>query len=197
MTIATIDSTFAASVGSCASRAIARASTDAAPAPSACRKRTKISMSMEPAPKQPMLASVNSAMPPSSTGRRPQVSDSGPYSSMPIEKPAMKLVSVRCAAPALTEKPSAIDGRLGRYMSVAIGPQAASAPSNRISRASGRRRTTWDMGIRNGSPRAAARVAVKTTERAAGGASALDCTRNFSRRRPSAGVGAGPQTRAQ
>ena len=142
MTIATIDSTFAASVGSCASRAIARASTDAAPAPSACRKRTTISMSIDVDTKQPTLASVNSAIPPSSTGLRPHVSDSGPYSSMPIEKPAMKLVSVRCAAPGLTEKPCAIDGRLGRYMSVAIGPHAASAPSNRISRASGRRRTT-------------------------------------------------------
>ena len=71
VTIATINSTFAASLGSCALRAIARASTDAAPAPSACRKRTTISMSIEPATTQPTLASVNNAMPPSSTGRRP------------------------------------------------------------------------------------------------------------------------------
>ncbi|CAJ3382731.1 Uncharacterised protein [Burkholderia pseudomallei] len=54
----------------------------------------------------------------------------------------MKLVSVRCAAAAVTPKPPAIAGRLGRYMSVAIGPHAASAPSNRISRPSGRRRAT-------------------------------------------------------
>ncbi|CAJ3382782.1 amino acid ABC transporter ATP-binding protein [Burkholderia pseudomallei] len=51
--------------------AIARASTEAAPAPNACRKRTAISMSIEPATKQPTLASVKSVMPPSSTGRRP------------------------------------------------------------------------------------------------------------------------------
>ena len=77
VTIATIDSTFAASVGSCASRAIARDSTDAAPARAPAGSARDRSMSIDVDTKQPMLASVNSAMPPSSTGRRPHVSDSG------------------------------------------------------------------------------------------------------------------------
>src|SRR5579864_52791 len=140
--IASIDSTRAASVGSWASRAIARASTEAAPAPSACTKRNNISEPIENDSAHATLASTYITIPPSSTGRRPNESDNGPYSSMPIEKPNMKLVSVDCAAPAATENAWAIDGRLGRYMSMEIGPHAASAPSNRISRPSGRRLTT-------------------------------------------------------
>ena len=66
---------------------------------------------------------------------------------MPIEKPAMKLVSVLCAAAALVLNATASDGRLGRYMSIDNGPHAASAPSNRIRRPSGRRRVVWGMGI--------------------------------------------------
>ncbi len=147
VTIATIDSTLAASAGSCASRAIARDSTEAAPAPSACRKRSTIRLPIDGATKQPAPATVNSTIPPSSTGRRPSESDSGPYSSMPSEKPDRKLVSVHCTADALVPRLSATEGMLGRYMSVPIGPHAASAPSSMINRASGRRRIAFDMGI--------------------------------------------------
>ncbi|GAB7535472.1 hypothetical protein BGC_16860 [Burkholderia sp. 3C] len=66
---------------------------------------------------------------------------------MPIEKPAMKLVSVHCTAAALVPRLSATAGMLGRYISVPIGPQAASAPSSMINRASGRRRIAFDMGV--------------------------------------------------
>jgi hypothetical protein len=79
-------------------------------------------------------------IPPSNTGRRPNESESGPYNNIPTEKPSIKLVSVVCAALVLTMNACAIDGMLGRYMSIEIGPHAASAPSNRISRPSGRRR---------------------------------------------------------
>ena len=61
---------------------------------------------------------------------------------MPIEKPNMKLVSVVCAALVPIANACAMVGKLGRYMSIEIGPQAASAPSNRISRPSGRRPVT-------------------------------------------------------
>jgi hypothetical protein len=50
----------------------------------------------------------------------------------------MKLVSVVWAAPVLIAKACAMVGRLGKYMSMEIGPHAASAPSNSISRPSGR-----------------------------------------------------------
>src|SRR3954464_11589835 len=59
----------------------------------------------------------------------------------------MKLVSVACAAAELTENACVIDGRLGKYISIEMGPHAASAPSNRTSRPSGRRRITSDMDI--------------------------------------------------
>ncbi len=58
VTMDSIDSTRAASVGSCASRAMARASTDAAPAPSACRKRMSTSASIDHAAAQAMLATA-------------------------------------------------------------------------------------------------------------------------------------------
>src|SRR5258706_3060518 len=112
VTMASIDSTRAASVGSCASRAIARASTDAAPAPSACTKRNTTSEPIENDSAHATLASTYITMPPSSTGRRPNESDSGPYSSMPTEKPNMKLVNVACAAPGVTENGSVIDRQL-------------------------------------------------------------------------------------
>src|ERR1700712_695732 len=58
VTIASMDNTRAASEGAWASRAIARASTEADPAPSACKKRMTTSESMENDSAHPTLASA-------------------------------------------------------------------------------------------------------------------------------------------
>ena len=69
------------------SRMMARDTTMPAPAdmPCSARKNTSAPMAVDSA--QPTEASVNSAMPPSTTGRRPRLSDSAPWNRFITAKP--------------------------------------------------------------------------------------------------------------
>ncbi len=68
---------------------MARLTTMPVAPPSACRKRAAISCGSVCASEQPMLAATISARPASSTGRRPNLSDSGPMTSCEQAMPTM------------------------------------------------------------------------------------------------------------
>ena len=79
-----------------------------------CRMRQTISCSIDAEKLLPAAANTYSAVPPSSTGRRPKRSDSGPQTSCESPKASNSAVSVSwaCGMPALN--PRVIDGRAGR-----------------------------------------------------------------------------------
>ena len=68
---------------------MARLTTMPVAPPSACRKRAAISCGSVCASEQPMLAATIRARPASSTGRRPNLSDSGPMTSCEQAMPTM------------------------------------------------------------------------------------------------------------
>ena len=71
-----------ASAGGNMSRITARDTTMPAPVDSPCSARQAISISMLCAIAQPTDASVNTATPASTTGRRPKLSDSAPWNRL-------------------------------------------------------------------------------------------------------------------
>jgi hypothetical protein len=61
-------------------------------------------------------------MPPSSSGRRPKRSDSGPITNWPTPKPSRKIDSTICGRLAdVMWKADAMSGSAGSIMSIAIG----------------------------------------------------------------------------
>lgn len=70
------------------SRMMARDTTIPAPADRPCTVRQNTSWPMLPATAQPTLASVNTARPTSTTGRRPKQSDSAPWNRFMKAKPS-------------------------------------------------------------------------------------------------------------
>ncbi len=74
-----------------------------------------------------MPARVNSASPASSTGRRPNRSDTGPYSNCPIAKPIRYSVMVSWIAPAETPSARAVSGSAGMIRCIPSVPQAVIA----------------------------------------------------------------------
>ena len=79
-----------------------------------CRMRQTISWSIDAENVLPTAASTYSAVPPSSTGRRPNRSDSGPHTSCDRPKASSSAVSVSCACGMPAPKPWVIEGRAGR-----------------------------------------------------------------------------------
>ena len=74
-----------------------------------------------------MPASVNSASPASSTGRRPNRSDTGPYSNCPIARPIRYSVMVSWIVPAETPSARAVSGSAGMIRCMPSVPQAVIA----------------------------------------------------------------------
>ncbi len=109
---------------------MARASTDAAHAPSACTARPAISTGSDGAKAQIRLPATNTASPPSTSGARPMASDSGPTNSCPTANTMKKTLSVQDSACAGTPNASAIAGNAGSMMLVASAPSAASPASS-------------------------------------------------------------------
>ena len=103
---------------------MARGTTIPAEAPNAATARNRASQPREGARAQPMVASVNSAVPPMSGRRRPKRSDSVPCVTCPRASPANHVASVSCAVPGAVPKECSTAGNAGRYMSVAAGPTA-------------------------------------------------------------------------
>lgn len=102
--------------------------TPAAPA-MPCRKRKTISEPMFGAIAQATDSTTKATSPMSSGRRRPMPSLSGPAISCPAASPARQpdIVSWTSDCPAC--RAAAIVGVDGRYMSIASGPNADSAPS--------------------------------------------------------------------
>src|SRR5215203_4076237 len=73
---------------------MARATTGPTLAPTPCTKRAATSIASDVLPAQISPASVKSASPASSTGRRPQRSESGPQTICPSANPTRKKLSV-------------------------------------------------------------------------------------------------------
>lgn len=63
-----------------------------------------------------------------STGRLPYLSLNGPKNTCPMARPNMLVASPICTNDGVVWKMSAIEGRVGRYMSVTKGPNADSIP---------------------------------------------------------------------
>ena len=108
---------------------MARARTMGPEAPKAWTKRAAVSMPMLEAKVQATLARRKRPSPARSTGRRPVVSEIGPYTSWPTAKPMRKAdrVSWVCAVVAFSSRE--IAGSEGRYMSVDRGPSAPRSAS--------------------------------------------------------------------
>ena len=80
-----------------------------------------------------MLTTVdmaNSTSDGTSTGLRPNLSLKGPKNTRPIARPHMLVARPICTIDAEVSNTWAIDGRVGRYMSVTKGPKAESKPRN-------------------------------------------------------------------
>jgi hypothetical protein len=65
-------------------------------------------------------------------GLRPYRSDMGPYTIGAVEKPSMKMGSVRAAIPAEVAKDAAIWGTAGRLISIDNGGKAAKEASRPV-----------------------------------------------------------------
>src|SRR2546423_1368005 len=114
------------------SRTMARTSTCAGPAPIPMSRRQTGSVSMERAKVASPPKIVNTATPPSSMGRRPKRSDSGPKTRGPSAKPAMKTLKVSAALAGVTCSDSAVSASTGRPMSVANDACVTRAPSSSV-----------------------------------------------------------------
>ena len=103
----------ASSTPSKLSRVAARETTSAAAAPAACTARAHSSVDKLSATAQARVPARNRARPANSTGRRPNRSASGPYTSCATAKASRKTARVSCAAPASTPRAAAMKGRAG------------------------------------------------------------------------------------
>ena len=63
-----------------------------------------------------------------STGRRPYLSLRGPKNTCPTARPSILVASPICTCEGVVWNMAAIDGNVGRYMSVTNGPKAESIP---------------------------------------------------------------------
>jgi len=84
--------------------------------PSACRKRRTISCGRLAANAQPMVAITARPRPPSSTGLRPYLSESGPITICEIAMPTMNSDTVICAIEISPANVTASVGRAGTSM---------------------------------------------------------------------------------
>lgn len=66
------------------------------------------------------------------TGLRPYLSLSGPKNTCPTASPSMLVARPSCTSDGVVLKIAAIDGSVGRYMSVTNGPNAESIPRKTI-----------------------------------------------------------------
>ncbi|MGX1044176.1 hypothetical protein AB7M41_003882 [Bradyrhizobium diazoefficiens] len=98
------------------SRMMARLTTMPVAPPSAWKKRAAISCGRFCAKMQATLAATISASPASSTGRRPNLSDSGPMISCEQAMPTMKSDTVICATEMSLPKFVASTGSAGTSM---------------------------------------------------------------------------------
>jgi len=110
---------------------MARPSTSPPQAPTDCSTRAPISTPAFGATAVTTPARVNSASPPSSTGRRPNRSDSGPYSNCPIANPIRYSVMVSWIVAADTCNPAAVAGSAGMIMCIPSVPLAVTMASSR------------------------------------------------------------------
>ncbi len=117
----------AARSGAAESRTIARPSTSPAHAPIDCRIRATTRVQAFGATLVAIPASVNSASPASSTGRRPNWSDIGPYSNWPIARPIRYSVMVSWIVPGETPSARAVSGSAGMIRCMPSVPQAVIA----------------------------------------------------------------------
>ena len=95
------------------SRMMARLTTMPEAPPSAWKKRAAISCGRLSANTQAALAATISERPPSSTGRRPNLSDSGPMMSCEQAMPTMYIDTVICASEIGPSKVFASTGSTG------------------------------------------------------------------------------------
>ena len=109
---------------------MARGITMLAEPPIAASSRIADSVARSGASAHPIEATVNSPVPAISGPRRPNRSDSVPCVICPIASPRNQVASVTCAVPGRPPSAASIAGNAGRYMSVEIGPTAASSPSS-------------------------------------------------------------------
>ena len=101
-------------------------------APNPWSSRNAISIGSEGLAAQARPATVKTARPASSTGRRPQRSDSGPPTSWPRAYPARKRLSVSWAVAARARNVCWSSGRAGRLMSMDRAVSAVSAASSSV-----------------------------------------------------------------
>lgn len=92
--VSALDMAWAPAVGVYRSRTMARAAITPAPVATPCKVRQATSQSMLGASAQPRAATTYRARPASSTGRRPQRSDTGPHTSCEPPKASSRAVSV-------------------------------------------------------------------------------------------------------
>src|SRR5574341_808001 len=123
------------SLGSYRSRTIARAQTTAAAMQAPCTARHAINVPTLSASALATLATVYSASPTSSTGRRPWRSASGPHTSWPRPKQMISADSVSCAAAIGAPSSRVSVGSAGRYRSVVTGWMPSSRASARATMA--------------------------------------------------------------
>ena len=82
-----------------------------------------------------MLTTVdtaNTTMAAMSTLRRPYLSLSGPKNTCPRARPSMLVASPICTSEGVVWNIRAMEGSVGRYISVTNGPKAESIPRNTI-----------------------------------------------------------------
>jgi hypothetical protein len=96
------------------SRITARETTMPAPADIPCKARKKTSTPMCWASAQPIEASVNTARPTSTTGRRPKLSASAPWKRFMIAKPNRYAESVCCISTGVAPIARAIPVKAGK-----------------------------------------------------------------------------------
>jgi len=101
-----------------------------APAPIITRQKSRAVSDPEYAASTPHTA--KSAVPTSSTGRRPTWSDNGPETNGATAKPAMNTLNESAAPSAVTPKDSAVSASRGKLMSVANADNVASAASKSV-----------------------------------------------------------------
>ncbi len=131
ITMVTCDSTAAPSRAPKRSRITARARMGPTLAPIPWRKRKATSTPSDPAAAHAKPATVNSASPPSSTGRLPTRSESGPQTSCPAAYPARNRLRVSCTAATSTPNTRCSCGMAGSDMSMdrAVIPVSAASSS--------------------------------------------------------------------
>ena len=110
---------------------MARLSTIPAAAPAACTIRPRISRATEGATVDSTLPARNRSMPPTSTGLRPNRSESGPYSSVEKAIATIDRVSVNWTTDWLTPNERWMAGSAGRNTCIEKGPAIADSMSTR------------------------------------------------------------------